>query len=576
MRGEHTVGEKKRKHSENLKTGLTFNTSTDPYREKEKLEKADAGSLNIRTQDWVQRKQAEGDIDSGLAAGQTGTSIFDPVLCELAYRWFSPPGGSVLDPFAGGSVRGIVAAKVGRKYTGVDLSDRQIAANRKQAAVILSSAVGFADSEDFTPELTPVEKRLGVWFKRDDLYCVAGVRGGKVRTCMALAAGATGLVTAGSRSSPQVNIVAQIARRLGIPARVHTPTGVASPEVKAAIVAGAKHVQHKAGYNNVIIARAREDAAATGFREIPFGMECAEAIKQTRAQVANIPVDAKRLVVSVGSGMSLAGILWGLLDRGLNIPVVGVCVGADPVGRLDEYAPKHWKDLVTLVQSGSDYHAPAGTVEAYGLKFDSVYEAKCLPVIEPGDCFWVVGIRQTEATKPVDSTDGQVEWIVGDSTNIAELAPGEYDFIFSCPPYGDLEVYSEDPADISNMKYADFLIAYRKIIAAACGLLKPDRFACFVVGDFRDKKGNYRNFPGDTIAAFMDQGLTLYNTAVLITAAGSLPIRVGKQFTSSRKLGKTHQDVLIFLKGDAKRATEACGPVEVADVDPDSPTNPEA
>lgn len=35
-------------------------------------------------------------------ARQPGTSVFDPVLCELAYRWFSPRGGLVLDPFAGG------------------------------------------------------------------------------------------------------------------------------------------------------------------------------------------------------------------------------------------------------------------------------------------------------------------------------------------------------------------------------------------------------------------------------------------------------------------------------------------
>ena len=44
-----------------------------------------------------------------------GTSIFDPVLCEIAYRWFCPPAGRVLDPFAGGSVRGIVAALLGRR-----------------------------------------------------------------------------------------------------------------------------------------------------------------------------------------------------------------------------------------------------------------------------------------------------------------------------------------------------------------------------------------------------------------------------------------------------------------------------
>lgn len=61
-----------------------------------------------------------------------GTSIFDPVLCELAYRWFSPESGSILDPFAGGSVRGIVAAKLGRPYTGVDLRAEQVEANQMQ------------------------------------------------------------------------------------------------------------------------------------------------------------------------------------------------------------------------------------------------------------------------------------------------------------------------------------------------------------------------------------------------------------------------------------------------------------
>jgi len=89
--------------------------------------------------------------------------------------------------------------------------------------------------------------------------------------------------------------------------------------------------------------------------------------------------------------------------------------------------------------------------------------------------------------------------------------------------------------------------------------------ACFVVGDYRDKRGFYRNFPGETIAAFTAAGAWLYNEAILVTAAGSLPIRAGKQFSSSRKLGKTHQNVLVFCKGDPRKATEACGPVEIDD-----------
>ena len=92
--------------------------------------------LALGTQAWVQAKIAEGDNEGGMAGEQSGTSIFDPVLCELAYRWFCPPGGLVLDPFAGGSVRGIVASKLGRQYVGVDLRPEQIAANEAQGAAL--------------------------------------------------------------------------------------------------------------------------------------------------------------------------------------------------------------------------------------------------------------------------------------------------------------------------------------------------------------------------------------------------------------------------------------------------------
>ena len=159
-------------------------------------------------------------------------------------------------------------------------------------------------------------------------------------------------------------------------------------------------------------------------------------------------------------------------------------------------------------------------------------------------------------------------WYEGDSINVGELTEGvAADFIFSCPPYGDLEVYSNDPADLSNMDYADFIAAYRKIIAASCEQLKPDSFACFVVGDIRDPKGNYRCFVNDTIDAFRAAGLELYNEAILITAVGSLPIRATKQFKAGRKLGKTHQNVLVFVKGTGKAATDRLGEVEFGKIE---------
>ncbi|WP_390901684.1 DNA methyltransferase [Serratia fonticola] len=158
-------------------------------------------------------------------------------------------------------------------------------------------------------------------------------------------------------------------------------------------------------------------------------------------------------------------------------------------------------------------------------------------------------------------------WVCGDSRDIHQHYAGlEADFIFSCPPYADLEVYSNDPADISTLGYDDFIAVYRLIIANAVSLLKNDRFACFVVGEVRDKKGIYRNFVSDTISAFVDAGTRYYNEAILVTPAGSLPLRAGKTFSSSRKLGKTHQNVLVFVKGDPKKATKACGEIEVAEM----------
>jgi hypothetical protein len=299
---------------------LLFSTSAQPaalYREKEEAERHH-GPMS-----WKEFLAKYNHL-----AAQTGTSTFDPVLCEIAYRWFCPKGGRVLDPFAGGSVRGIVAARTGRSYTGIDLRAEQVEANKAQALKI-------------TPDRLP-------------------------------------------------------------------------------------------------------------------------------------------------------------------------------------------------------------------------------------------------------------EWIAGDSLSIQTLAPGRYDFLFTCPPYADLEIYSDDPRDLSRMSYEDFLSTYRAIIAQAAGLLAPDRFAAIVVANVRGPDGFYRDLVGDTILACEAAGLRFYNDAILVTALGSLPIRVREQFEKSRKLGKGHQNVLVFrkaaavahrrmrgevvmspvhenllvfTKGDPSLATASVGPVEIGSFD---------
>ena len=291
MRGEHEVGEKT-----NGGVLMPSHTSGDPqFYAKKRAKEAELGR-ELSTEEFLADHYEPSDAPTA-----SGTSIFDPVLCEIAYRWFCPQGGTVLDPFAGGSVRGVVASRLGRAYVGVELRAEQVAANEAQAAL-----------------------------------------------------------------------------------------------------------------------------------------------------------------------------------------------GLGPTPR----------------------------------------------------------------------------WITGDSRDIGALAKGvAADLVFSCPPYWNLEVYSDDPADLSTLSKEQFFAEYAKIIAASVAQMKNDRFAVWVIGDVRDAQGFYANLPGRTVEAFEAAGARFYNDAILVTAVGSLPIRVGRQFTISRKLGRTHQNVLVFCKGDPKRATEACGTVEFGEIE---------
>lgn len=144
-------------------------------------------------------------------------------------------------------------------------------------------------------------------------------------------------------------------------------------------------------------------------------------------------------------------------------------------------------------------------------------------------------------------------WYCDDSMNVDKYIEDEtIDMIFSCPPYADLEVYSDKPNDLSNMEYEDFKKAYREIINKAVKKLKNDRFAVFVVGDIRDKNGIYRNFVDFTKECFNEAGCGTYNEIILLDQLGTAPIRCQIPFNISRKVTKVHQNVLVFYKGDIK------------------------
>lgn len=145
------------------------------------------------------------------------------------------------------------------------------------------------------------------------------------------------------------------------------------------------------------------------------------------------------------------------------------------------------------------------------------------------------------------------KYICDTSENMDKYIKNESkDFIFSCPPYADLEVYSDLEDDLSTMSHEDFFIIYKKVLQNTFSKLKNDRFAVIVTSEVRNKKGEYIKLVPNTIDIMVNAGYIYYNDIILMNSVGTLPMRTGRHMNSGRKIGRRHQNVLVFYKGNPK------------------------
>jgi 16S rRNA G966 N2-methylase RsmD len=160
------------------------------------------------------------------------------------------------------------------------------------------------------------------------------------------------------------------------------------------------------------------------------------------------------------------------------------------------------------------------------------------------------------------------KYIVGSSENVVEMIGAlketpEIDMIFTCPPYYDLEQYSENPQDLSTLNHDEFDNIYEDIIIKSVSLLSENSFSVFVVGDVRDKNGVYLDLIGKTVAAHKKAGAVYYNSAVLLESVGTASMRAARIFNGGRKLCKVHQNVLVFYKGDISKIKDKFKEIEI-------------
>ena len=160
-------------------------------------------------------------------------------------------------------------------------------------------------------DLTPVENRDGLWYKREDLFSgPLGVNGSKYRAWdnyirRLPEQGYESLVVGGSVKAPTVE------------------KALKHPTVRVAREAGALITPIAVGYNPALQAAARRIAdfeEGCWYLATPDPSEAPESdvrefMRPVADQTANLPDEVETLLLPFGSGITGASVLWGLHDN---------------------------------------------------------------------------------------------------------------------------------------------------------------------------------------------------------------------------------------------------------------------
>lgn len=139
------------------------------------------------------------------------------------------------------------------------------------------------------------------------------------------------------------------------------------------------------------------------------------------------------------------------------------------------------------------------------------------------------------------------QYILGDGRFLSGET-NEYDCGLTCPPYWNLEQYSNQTDDLSNLKtYAEFNAGMAITADSYFQALKPEAFMCIVVGPFRNKKGEIIDFRAHTVENYREAGFTFWQEIVLSKNFASAAKRSTNAWRGL-KLVPAHEYLLIFRK----------------------------
>jgi hypothetical protein len=153
----------------------------------------------------------------------------------------------------------------------------------------------------------------------------------------------------------------------------------------------------------------------------------------------------------------------------------------------------------------------------------------------------------------------RVRWVQADSATYSP--PGEFDLVFTCPPYYKVEKYLDydgkpPEGEINSTptyeEFRELLFAgYRQAIAK----MKDDRFFIVMTGDSRDKNGAYHCHEAETELFMKEQGLSVYNRIVYLECEFTR-LAHAKRTLNTRKFPKREQKIIVAYKGDIDAITD--------------------
>jgi 1-aminocyclopropane-1-carboxylate deaminase/D-cysteine desulfhydrase-like pyridoxal-dependent ACC family enzyme len=213
------------------------------------------------------------------------------------------------------------------------------------------------------------------------------------------------VLTATSIHSPQGLIIARVCVLFSLNCVVFSATRneKLGPMLVKALDTGAKHVSVPLGYENVLLdAMKRFQCGFGGGYIVRFGINLEDEpdaiIGSTVEQCSNIPESVTTVVVPVGSGITAAGILLGLVKYRPNMKrIVLVQIAGydrrDTITRICRRNLPRYEWIELTIPYSRHF-----TRSVDGIRLDPVYEAKAHDwllsqdiVDDPGVLFWLVG-----------------------------------------------------------------------------------------------------------------------------------------------------------------------------------------